>query len=39
MTDRLLDALEAAPSARPFTGPDQATFEHMLTQMTAGSPA
>ena len=37
MTERLLGALEAAPSAQPFTGPDQATLRQLLTQMTAGS--
>lgn len=34
MTDRLLDSLAAAPSASPFTGPDQAELEQMLSQLT-----
>ena len=34
MTERLLDSLAAAPSASPFTGPDQAELEQMLSQLT-----
>ncbi len=34
MTDQLLASLAAAPSAHPFTGPDQAALEQMLAQMT-----
>jgi hypothetical protein len=34
MTERLLASLEAAPTARPFVGPDQAALEQMLAQMT-----
>jgi hypothetical protein len=36
MTERLLGSLEAAPTAQPFVGPDQAALEQMLAQMTAG---
>jgi flavorubredoxin len=35
MTERLLASLAAAPTARPFVGPDQAALEQMLKQMTA----
>ena len=35
MIDRLLESLAAAPTARPFVGPDQAALEQMLKQMTA----
>jgi len=34
MTEQLLDALAAVPSASPFVGPDQAAFEEMLAAMT-----
>jgi glyoxylase-like metal-dependent hydrolase (beta-lactamase superfamily II) len=34
MTERLLASLEAAPTAQPFVGPDQAALEEMLVQMT-----
>jgi hypothetical protein len=34
MTQRLLASLEAAPTAQPFVGPDQAALEAMLAQMT-----
>jgi flavorubredoxin len=34
MTERLLASLEAAPTATPFVGPDQAALEAMLAQMT-----
>jgi flavorubredoxin len=37
MTERLLASLEAVPAADPFTGPDQAALEQLLTQMT-GAP-
>jgi flavorubredoxin len=36
MLERLISSLEAAPSAQPFVGPDQAALEQMLAQMTAG---
>jgi len=36
--DRLLGSLEAAPTAPPFVGPDQAALEQMLAQLTAGGP-
>jgi flavorubredoxin len=36
MTDRLIRALEAAPTAQPFVGPDQAALEAMLREMTEG---
>ncbi len=36
MLERLLGSLEAAPSAQPFVGPDQAALEQMLAQMTEG---
>ena len=36
IVDRMLGSLEAAPTAEPFVGPGQATFEHMLAQV-AGS--
>ena len=39
MLERLLGSLEAAPSAQPFVGPDQAALEQMLAQMTEGGPA
>jgi hypothetical protein len=29
-------SLEAAPTAQPFVGPDQAALEQMLAQVTAG---
>lgn len=35
MTERLLAALAAAPTAQPFVGPDQPALEQMLRQMTA----
>ena len=38
LTERLLRSLEATPSAQPFIGPDQAALEHLLAQMTAGTP-
>jgi len=38
MLERLLGSLEAAPTAQPFVGPDQAALEQMLAQMTAGGP-
>ena len=34
MTERLLASVEAAPTAQPFVGPDQAALEEMLAQMT-----
>jgi glyoxylase-like metal-dependent hydrolase (beta-lactamase superfamily II) len=34
MMARLLASLEAAPTAQPFVGPDQAALEAMLAQMT-----
>ena len=34
MTERLLASLEAAPTAQPFVGPDQAALAAMLAQMT-----
>jgi flavorubredoxin len=37
MLERLLGSLEAAPSAPPFVGPDQAALEQMLAQMTGGT--
>lgn len=37
MTERLLASLAAAPTARPFVGPDQASLQQMLMGMTAGS--
>jgi flavorubredoxin len=36
MTDRLVGSLAAAPSAQPFSGPDQAALEQMLKEMTEG---
>jgi flavorubredoxin len=36
MMEKLLSSLEAAPTAQPFVGPDQAALEHMLAQMTEG---
>jgi flavorubredoxin len=36
MVGRLLGALEAAPQASPFVGPDQAMLEHMLSELTTG---
>lgn len=35
MTERLLASLAAAPTARPFVGPDQAALQQMLRGMTA----
>lgn len=35
MTDRLLASLAAVPTAQPFVGPDQATLEQMLQEMSA----
>jgi hypothetical protein len=37
MIERLLGSLEAAPTAGPFVGPDQAALEQMLARMTAGA--
>jgi flavorubredoxin len=37
MIERLLGSLEAAPTAQPFVGPDQAALEQMLARMTAGA--
>ena len=37
MIERLLTSLEAAPSAQPFVGPNQAGLEQMLKQLAAGS--
>ena len=37
LTDRLVSALQAVPSAPPFVGPDQAALEAMLAQMTSGA--
>jgi len=34
MVDRMLASLEAAPTAEPFVGPDQAGLEQMLLQIT-----
>jgi flavorubredoxin len=34
LTERLLSALAAVPTARPFVGPDQAALEQMIKQMT-----
>jgi flavorubredoxin len=34
MMERLLACLEAAPTAQPFVGPDQAALEAMLAEMT-----
>jgi hypothetical protein len=34
MTERLLGSLTAAPTARPFVGPNQTAFEQMLKKMT-----
>jgi flavorubredoxin len=39
MLDRFLGSLEAAPTAQPFVGPDQAALEQMLASMTAGESA
>jgi flavorubredoxin len=39
MLEQLLASLEAAPSAQPFVGPDQAALEKLLAQMTAGQAA
>ena len=36
--ERMLGSLEAAPTAQPFVGPDQAALEHMLAQMTGDGP-
>jgi flavorubredoxin len=36
MTGQLLASLEAAPSATPFVGPDQAALVQMLAQMGSG---
>jgi flavorubredoxin len=36
MAERLLSSLAAAPTARPFVGPDHAALEQMLKEMTAG---
>jgi flavorubredoxin len=36
MTGRILASLAKAPKAQPFVGPDQAAFEQMLQEMTAG---
>lgn len=36
MVDRLVASLEAAPTAEPFVGPDQAALEQMLAGMAAG---
>jgi flavorubredoxin len=36
MTEQLLASLEAAPTAQPFVGPDQAALEQMLSEMTDG---
>ncbi len=36
--ERLLASLEAAPTAQPFVGPDQAALEQMLLEMTGGGP-
>lgn len=36
MIERLLASLEAAPTAQPFEGPDQAALEQMLVEMTTG---
>jgi hypothetical protein len=38
MTEQLLSALEAAPAADPFVGPDQAALELMLAHMS-GAPS
>lgn len=38
MTERLLGAVAAAPTAQPFVGPDQAALQQMLQEMAAGSP-
>jgi flavorubredoxin len=35
--DRLLGALESAPDASPFVGPDQAALEQMLAEMTGAA--
>ena len=37
MIERLLGSLEAAPTAGPFVGPDQAALEQMLARMTSGA--
>jgi flavorubredoxin len=37
LTERLLASVQAAPDARPFVGPDQASFEKMLAAMTQGA--
>jgi flavorubredoxin len=37
MINRMLGALAAAPTARPFTGPDQAALEQMMAQMSKGA--
>jgi flavorubredoxin len=39
MTDELLAALEAAPQAPPFVGPDQAALTAMLGEITEPPPA
>lgn len=39
LTDRLVSALAAVPSASPFVGPDQAALEAMLAEMTSGAAA
>jgi hypothetical protein len=33
MIGRMLEALSAAPGARPFTGPNQAALEAMFSQI------
>jgi flavorubredoxin len=38
MLPQLLSSLEAAPTAQPFVGPDQAALEQMLAQMTEEGP-
>ena len=35
MKERLLSSLAAAPTARPFVGPDQAGLEQKLTEMNS----
>ncbi len=37
MMPRLLGALEAAPAAPPFVGPDQAALQQMLAETTVGT--
>jgi hypothetical protein len=36
LLERLLASLQAAPTAQPFAGPDQAALEQMLAEMTTG---